>query len=123
MRGGEFDIVVLVLTGARLDGQNPATMGLVEIAVGKLIVLLGLRLVRIVDAEIPLGVFAVAVRGDKPVLGLRRRLMLAPCVPLVVRRPTLLDQLARVCVGALVQLGRHAAPTFGSDSVDTVPDA
>jgi hypothetical protein len=68
VRCGLLDVLVLVLPGAALGGQQAAAMRLLEVAVGELEALLGLFAGLVIDAEVPSGVGSPALVVDEAVL-------------------------------------------------------
>src|SRR5687768_13524612 len=112
MRGGRLDVVVLALPCTRLGGQHPTPVDVLEVAVGELVVALGVLRLLVVYPQVPLPVLTVAVLLDEPVLLGRRRLVLAPVVPLVEDDTSLRDQLRRVVVASLAQLDCHVLGSF-----------
>src|SRR3954452_16999390 len=83
VRGGGFDVLVLVLGGARLGRQDAATVHGLEVAVGELVATLVVDVLRVVDAEVPARLRPHPVLLDERVLLRGRRLVLAPVVALV----------------------------------------
>src|SRR5258708_5816975 len=90
--GRSLDIEMLVLAGAALRREQPAAMGVLEVAVWEPVALLGLLAGLVLDPEVPLPVLAPAVLVDEPVLSLRGWPVLAPGVTFVVDEPPVLDQ-------------------------------
>jgi hypothetical protein len=83
MGGGQLDVEVLALAGARLRGQHPAAVHLLEVAVRELVPRLGVLRLLVVDTEVPPGVLAEPVFGQEIVLLPSRGLVFAPVVALV----------------------------------------
>jgi hypothetical protein len=73
MRDRPFDVSVLVLPGPALRREQRTSMNLLEVAVWKFVMRLGIVRLVGVDAEKPFTVFAKAVALDEGVLLLRRR--------------------------------------------------
>src|SRR4051794_15103159 len=97
----------------QLSGQQPASVDLLEIAVGELVATLPLRIYFIVDPKMPLGVLGDGVLFDEVVLLLRRGLVLAPCVALVDDVLARHDQIPSVAERPLVQFDRHVPRPSG----------
>src|SRR5918999_1894431 len=83
MGGGPLNIEVFILSCPAFGRKHPAAVNLFEIAIGELIMLLGLRILLIVDTQMPFAVFTKTMRADEFIFFLCRRLMLAPCIPVV----------------------------------------
>jgi hypothetical protein len=80
---GLFDIEVFVLTCAAFRRNDSAAVDLLEISVREFVSLFGFLIMLLVDAQMPLGEFAEAVRADEFIFVPRRRLVFAPCIALV----------------------------------------
>src|SRR2546428_6807999 len=89
-------------------------MNKLEVAVGKLVALLGVIRLTVVDSEVPLPVLGESVCLDGGVLLSRRWLMLAPGIALVPDGFAVVDQSLRVLHGGSVELYCHP-PTLTSD--------
>src|SRR4051812_9845790 len=87
-------------------------MDALEVAVGELVVALGVARGIVVDAQEPLAVLGEAMLLEVPVLVLRRRLLLAPVVPVVENPPALFDQTLSVLFRVSVQPHRHTVTSF-----------
>src|SRR3989442_15981878 len=82
-------------------------MNKLEVAVGKLVALLGVIRLTVVDSEVPLPVLGESVCLDEGVLLSRRWLMLAPGITLVPDGFAGVDQSLRVLHAGSVELYRH----------------
>src|SRR2546428_9946886 len=89
-------------------------MNKLEVAVGKLVALLGVIRLTLVDSEVPLPVLGESVCLDEGVLLSRRWLMLAPGIALVPDGFAVVDQSLRVLHGGSVELYCHPS-TLTSD--------
>src|SRR3989442_10847760 len=89
-------------------------MNKLEVAVGKLVALLGVIRLTVVDSEVPLPVLGESVCLDEGVLLSRRWLMLAPGIALVPDGFAVVDQSLRVLHGGSVELYCHPS-TLTSD--------
>jgi len=96
LRGGELDVVVVVLARPRLSREDRPAVNLLEVAVRELVARLRLLVGVVVDAEVPATVLGSAVLLDELVLLRRRRLMLAPIVAVVAHGLAVIDELLRV---------------------------
>src|SRR5207253_5479757 len=119
MPGRAANVFVLVLPGPRLGRQNGAAVGVLEVAVGKLVPSFGVFASVALDAQVPLAEGFVTVSVDEFVLLLGRRLMLTPGIAIIGDDFGPLDELLRVLVAVLVQLDRHHA--FSSARVVIAP--
>src|SRR6267154_5241920 len=100
-------------------------MNFLEVAVGKLVFFLGLLVFLIINAQVPFGVFVNAVRADEVILLLRGRLMLAPRVPFIPYKFSLVHQFFGICESYFVQFhhddsppSKFAALTFSAKGQD-----
>jgi hypothetical protein len=95
---------------------------LLEVAVGDLVVALGVRVELVVDAEVPPSVGAHAVFLDEAVLLPGRRPVLAALVPVVEDDLPFLDQGPPMVIAPLVQArrGRGRPPDAGSSGRTTM---
>jgi hypothetical protein len=85
---------------------------LLEVAVGDLVVALGVHVELVVDAEVPPSVGAHAVFLDEAVLLPGRRPVLAPLVPVVEDDLPFLDQGPPMVIAPLVQFHGHPVAAF-----------
>ena len=83
MMGRILDVIVFVLAGAAFCRKQTAAVNLLEIAIGKFVVSLGVLRLFVVDSQIPFAVFGEPVAADEIIFLLRGRLVLAPCISLV----------------------------------------
>src|SRR6202047_4146690 len=89
-------------------------MDVFEISIGKLVMSLGILGVFVVDPQMPLAVFGEAMALDELILLLRRRLMLAPVIALVVYEFSIADELFGVLKCASVKrYGHRYSPVDG----------
>src|SRR5271165_1084074 len=107
-----FDIEVFVLASPALCSENAAAMDIFEIPICKFVMPPTFFSVLVVYRQEPLSVLGEAVLFDEFFFGLRGRMMVAPRVPFVIGKLTLLDKSLGVFICALVQLHRHAVYLF-----------
>src|SRR5258706_429940 len=101
------DVVVVALRRTGFGGEEAAAMGLLEVAVGELVMRLGIGILVDVDAEIPPRVLLETVLLDEAVLVLGRRLMFAPVVSVVEDELPVVDQSLGVIERRTVELHCH----------------
>src|ERR1700716_2162249 len=112
MMGRILDVIVFVLAGAGFCRTQTAAVNLLEIAIGKFVVSLGVLRLFVVDSQIPLAVFGEPVAADEFIFLLRGRLVLAPCIALVVDKFSFADELFGVLICAWVKgYGHGCSPT------------
>src|SRR5882762_8430273 len=101
--GRILDVRVFVLAGAAFCCQQTAAVNLLEIPIGEFIVSLGVLRLFVVDSQIPLAIFGEPVAADEFIFLLRGRLVLAPCIALVVDKCSFADELFGVLICAWVK--------------------
>src|SRR6267378_1974622 len=111
-----LDVEVLVLSCSAFRREECTAVDLLEIAVGELVMLLRVRGLRGVHAQVPPTVFTEAVALDERVLLLRGRTMLAPRVAVVPDHPSLGHQGSGMAVGLPIEFhanGQNSRTSFG----------
>jgi hypothetical protein len=93
LRGRVFDFGVAILASSGLRREQPAPMNIFEIAIGKLVSLLGILRLMIVNAQMPFCIFAESVQSDEFVLFVCGRPMSAPRAFTVRYEMSLFDEL------------------------------
>ena len=96
MRGRILDIKVLVLARPAFRREHATTVDVHEVTIGKFVPSFGMRVLFVVDAEMPFAEFLDPVSIDKIILLLRRGLVLAPCVSFIEYKPAVDDEFLRV---------------------------
>ena len=98
-------------------------MDILEIAVGKLVMPLGVLKPLVVEPQIPLAVFGKAVAADVFVFLPGGRLMLAPVISLVEYKSSFVNKLSGMLIGALVKRHGHGcSPVLIADVASPVAD-
>jgi hypothetical protein len=87
-----FHIEMFVLPGPAFRSQHSTTVDFLEIAIGKLVPSLRLRILLIVYGQVPFGVLTNTVPPDKLVFHRGRRLVFAPCIPAISHNLPLSDK-------------------------------
>ncbi len=107
-----LDVMVLILARAAFCGEHATAVDILEVSIGKFVMSLGLLGLFVVDSQIPLAVFGKAVAADEFILLFCRRPVLAPCVPLVQYKFSVVDQFSGMLVGSSVKRHSHGcSPT------------
>src|SRR5208337_1662914 len=91
-----------------LCGENPAAMDIFEIAIREFVMPPTFFSVLVVYRQEPFTVLGEAVLFDEFFFGLRGRMVIAPRVPFVVDKLTLLDKSFGVFIAGAVELYGHA---------------
>jgi hypothetical protein len=128
MSDRKFDVEVLALPGSGLGRHQPAATDVLEVAVRKLVTALPVRVLRVVDPEMPSRVLQDPVLLDELVLLPGGWLVLAPCITVIDHTPARRYQVPRVLVCPVVQFDRRAymiavmaAPTFDLERRNSSP--
>jgi hypothetical protein len=80
LRGGIFDVAVLVLTGSALRSQYSAAVDTFKITMGKFMPSRGILWLLIIDPQIPHCVFPESICREELIFRLRGQPVLAPCI-------------------------------------------
>lgn len=101
------DVIVVILGGPALDGENCAAMQPTEITEGKAVAPLGVVRLLGVFAQMPRTLLRVAVLFDECVFLLGVGGMLAPIVAGIPGKPRILDELPSMTERRVVDLDSH----------------
>jgi hypothetical protein len=107
MRGRIFDVVVLVLAGPAFRGKHATTVDTYKVPIRKLTPSFRIRVLLLVDPEMPFGVFGHPVLVDKVIRLLRGRPVLAPCIPLVEHKASAVDEFLGMLEPASIEFHCH----------------
>src|ERR1700716_2817394 len=107
-----LDIIVLVLAGSAFCGEHPTAMEFLEIAMGKLVVSLGILGFFVVYSQMPPAVFGKAAEADQFIFLLCRRLVLAPRIAFVEHEFPFPDEFFGVLKRASVKSHGHGCLLF-----------
>jgi hypothetical protein len=105
--GGPLDVGIFVLVGTRLCGKYCTAVDPLEVAVRKLVAVLGIWRLFVVLAQVPPGKLDKPVLLDEALLRRPRRLVIGPSIALVEYAAPVADELLRVHIRESVQRDRH----------------
>ena len=102
-----FNVVVFVLRRPTFRCQKPAPVDVFEVSIGKLVRSFGVVRFLVIDAQVPLRIFAKPVQTNEFIFVFRGRLVFAPIVSLVVDVLSFKDECLGVFKCFSVQLYCH----------------
>jgi hypothetical protein len=111
-----LDVMVLVLTGAAFRGEQATAVDLLEIAIGKFVVSLGVLRFLVVDSQMPLAVFGKTVEANEFIFLCRGWPVLAPGIALVEDKSSFADKVLGMLICSSVKRHGHGCSPFSSDA-------